>query len=230
MDTVLSALSAGLAGSLALALLAAFAWGIASLVLSPCHLAGIPLLVAFINGQPVVTPRRAAALAAVFGVGIFGAIVVVGVATAGLGRLAGDLGPWVTYVVAAVFFLAGLSLLDVIPANWTPPQVASLRGRGAFGALALGLVFGVALGPCTFAYLAPVLGVAFAAGTADLGFAGALVIAFALGHCLLLVLAGASAGRFRSRLSAAGGARLQAWRYASGVLVLIGGVYLVYVA
>jgi cytochrome c-type biogenesis protein len=231
VDTLFGGLSAGLHGSLAIAVAASFSWGLASLALSPCHLASIPLLVAFINGQPVTSARRAGLLAALFAVGIFGAIVIVGVATAGAGRLVGDIGPWASYAVAGVFLVTGLSLLDVIPANWQAPSVPTLRGRGGVGALVLGLVFGLALGPCTFAYLAPVLGVAFAAGTHSVAVGVTLVAAFALGHCALIVLAGASAGRLRRILAAAGdGTRLQLWRHGSGVLVLVGGLYLLYCA
>jgi len=231
VETLFGALSSGLNASMAIAVTAAFAWGLVSLALSPCHLASIPLLVGFINGQPVASTRRAAGLATAFAAGVFGAIVIVGVITAGAGRLIGDVGPWATYVVAAVFFLTGLSLLDVLPANWQIPDVPMLRGRGWGGALVLGLVFGLALGPCTFAYLAPVLGVAFAAGTGNMWVGVMLVTAFAVGHCVLIVLAGASAGRLRQVLAATGdGARLQVWRRASGVLVLLGGLYLLYSA
>jgi cytochrome c-type biogenesis protein len=85
------------------------------------------------------------------------------------------------------------------------------------------------LGPCTFAYLAPVLGVAFAAGTHSVSTGVTLVTAVAVGHCALIVLAGASAGRLRQILAAAGdGTGLQLWRHGSGVLVLVGGLYLLY--
>lgn len=231
LEGLLGSLSHGLSASAGWALLAAFAWGIASLVLSPCHLASIPLLVAFINGGRPTSGRRASVLALVFGVGIFLAIGVVGALTAALGRMAGDVGPWATYAVAVVFVLAGLSLLDVLPASWNLPDISRWRGRGVGGALVLGVVFGVALGPCTFAYLAPVLGAAFAAGQARIGFGVLLVLAFAIGHCLFIVLAGASTGHLNAALARGGdGRRWRSCRYASGVLVLIGALYLVYSA
>lgn len=231
MEGLLGSLSHGLTASAGWALLAAFAWGIASLVLSPCHLASVPLLVAYINGGPPTSGRRAGVLASVFGVGIFLAIGVIGALTAAMGRMAGDVGSWASYAVAVVFVLAGLSLLDVLPGSWSMPDVTRWRGRGTSGAFLLGLVFGVALGPCTFAYLAPVLGVAFAAGQARVGFGVLLVLAFAFGHCLFMVLAGASTGHLNAMLARGGdGRRWQYYRYASGVLVLLGALYLVYAA
>ena len=66
----------------------------------------------FIDGQGLVTTRRAFWLSTVFASGI-GAIAIIGVITAGLGRLIGDVGPW-NYFVAVVFFVVGLHLMDVI--------------------------------------------------------------------------------------------------------------------
>lgn len=229
---LLAALSHGLDGSAGWALVAAFSWGVASLVLSPCHLASIPLLVAFINGGPTVSTARAGRLALLFGLGLLVAIGLAGALAVSLGRLAGDVGPWATYAVVALLAVAGLSLLDVIPISWNLPDVTRWRGRGTTGALGLGLLLGLVLGPCTFAYLAPVLAVAFRTGQHATSVGLMLVLAFALGHCLLIVLAGATAGRMHQWLADHhdGHRRLVRLRHTSGVLVLAGAMYLVYVA
>ncbi len=52
-------LTAAVEGSPAVALGASLAWGILSILLSPCHLASIPLIVGFIGGQGPMPPRRA---------------------------------------------------------------------------------------------------------------------------------------------------------------------------
>jgi cytochrome c-type biogenesis protein len=231
METLFTTLSRAVEGQPALALAAAFAWGLASLLLSPCHLASIPLVVGFVNGQPQVTPRRGVAIAVLFSLGLFTTIGVIGVLTAAAGRLAGDVGPWVNYAVAAVFFGVGLSLLDVIPLGWTTPSTARLRGRGLWAALLLGLIFGVALGPCTFAYMAPMLGVTFAVAGSSLAYGVLLIAAYGVGHCAVIVLAGASTGWVRRYLHWSDTSRgVTALRYASGLLVLAGGLYLLYTA
>jgi cytochrome c-type biogenesis protein len=48
IESILEALNEGLAGAPSWALLAAALWGVASMLLSPYHLAGIPLIVGFI--------------------------------------------------------------------------------------------------------------------------------------------------------------------------------------
>ena len=232
LSDLLTVLSHGLEAPVGWALFGAFAWGVASMVLSPCHLTAIPLLVAYINGGPTQSSTRAGRLALAFGLGVLVAIGVVGVLAVSLGRLAGDVGPWATYAVVVVLTAAGLSLLDVMPISWNVPDVTRWRGRGTAGAVGLGLLFGIALGPCTFAYLAPVLAAAFTTGQHSTGVGLLLVAAFAIGHCLLIVVAGTAAGRLYRWLAhhQDGHRRLMHLRHASGVLVLAGALYLAYVA
>lgn len=229
IQELFTALNTGLAGAPAWALGAAALWGVASLLLSPCHLAGIPLIVGFIHGQGRADGRRAFALAALFALGLFITIGVIGVATASMGRLAGDLGPWADYLVAGVFILAGLYLLDVLPSPWATPGSVPLRRKGPLAALLLGLIFGIALGPCTFAYMAPVLGVAFASATEAPLFAVALLAAYGLGHCALIVAAGSATALVQRYLDWNGRSLgVQRLRQGSGVLVIAAALYLVW--
>jgi len=41
------------------------------------------------------------------------------------------------------------------------PGQVGMKRKGMLAAFILGLVFGIALGPCTFAYMAPMLAVTF---------------------------------------------------------------------
>ncbi len=129
------ALSHAVAGAPLVALAAAFLWGVLSVVLSPCHLANIPLVIGFIAGQGRITTRRAFGLSALFAVGILTMIGVVGGVTVAAGRLAGDAGPFARYLVAAVLFAVGLHFFDVLPLPWSGAGLigttAEGRGRGA---------------------------------------------------------------------------------------------------
>src|SRR5512142_2883025 len=115
METLFIRLTDAMTGAPWLALLAAAGWGVASLVLSPCHLASIPLIVGFIADRGRTAPRQALTLALLFALGILGAIAAVGGVTALAGRMLGDVGPWASYGVAAVLVLVGLHLLGVLP-------------------------------------------------------------------------------------------------------------------
>lgn len=214
-----------------LALAAAFAWGVLSIVLSPCHLASIPLIVAYLTGQEQLTTRRTLLLSSVFAGGILVTIAAIGAITAAAGRVAGDLGGWVYYLVAGLFLLVGLHLLGLLPLPQVGRAVAGPRGRGAWGALLLGLVFGAALGPCTFAFMAPVLGLTFKIAAMQPWFAAALLLLFAVGHCAVIIVAGVSAEAVQRYLHWHDRAGLGPWfRGGCGVLVVLGGLYLVWTA
>ena len=231
MSAMLTDLSRAIEGVPVVALLAAFAWGILSVVLSPCHLASLPIVVGFVGGEGRTTVTRAFAISTLFALGILATIAGIGLLTAVAGRVLGDVGPFGNYVVAAIFFAFGLHLLDVLPLPALGRSVSATPRRGLLAALLLGLGFGLALGPCTFAFIAPALGVAFKVAGSSLAYGLVLLGAFGLGHCAVIVLAGTSTNLVQHYLnwseSTAGAVRL---RRACGLLVLLGGLYLIYTA
>ncbi|EDY84517.1 Cytochrome C biogenesis protein transmembrane region [Verrucomicrobiia bacterium DG1235] len=208
---------------------AALAWGVLSIALSPCHLASIPLIVGFLqDGRGATSPRRAAMLSSIFALGILASIAIIGGLTAAAGRMLGDLGPWGNYAVAIVFFVFGLHLLDFLPlpGGWRPMPNDSRRGP--WGAFLFGLVFGVALGPCTFGFMAPVLGVSFQVAPTAPAFAFGLLASFGLGHCLVIATAGTSSKWLQNWLNWQGSTPGAKWlRRSCGALVCAGGVYLI---
>ncbi|MEX0775807.1 MAG: cytochrome c biogenesis protein CcdA [Phycisphaeraceae bacterium] len=224
-------LNSAMSASVGLALLTAFIWGILSILLSPCHLASIPLVVAFVNGQGRVTTGRAVGLASLFSLGILITIAALGAVTTAAGRIAGDVGSWAYYAVAVIFLLVGLNLLEVIPMPWSQPANVSVKRKGLLAALLLGLIFGVALGPCTFAYMAPVLGATFKVGGERPLFAAALLLLYGLGHCSIIVAAGSAGGWVQRYLNwnQRHGA-ITRLRQVCGVLVILGGLWLIYTA
>lgn len=231
MENVFVALTKAVEGSAAMALGAAFVWGILSILLSPCHLASIPLIVGFISGQGPLTNRQAFAMSSLFALGILITIGLIGIITAQMGRMYGDLGGYANYVVAAIFFVVGLHLVGVIPMPFSGPGRVGVKRRGLLAALFLGLVFGIALGPCTFGFMAPVLAVSFKAAATNLTYGLALLLVFGVGHCVVIAAAGTSAEAVQHYLrwnERSRGAALL--RSVCGVLVLAGGIWLIYTA
>ena len=231
LDFVMSSLTLGVQGAPVTAMLAAFIWGVFSILLSPCHLAGIPLIIGYINARKVENISRAFFLSLVFALGILISILIIGMITAMAGRLLGDLGPLPYYLVAGVFILFGLSLTGLIPLSTSCVTKFFPEQPRKRGALVLGLVLGIGLGPCTFIYIAPILGVTLALSAADVLYGFLLVVLFGLGHCLLLVLAGISP-RFIQSLLRWNERSLSAdiIKRICGGLLLLGGAYLLYSA
>ena len=103
--------------------------------------------------------------------------------------------------------VVGLNLLGVLPLPSFGATPGAPRRRGALGALLLGLVFGAALGPCTFAFMAPLLGIALHAGSSDAAFGVLLVALFGIGHAGAIAFAGASLQSVQRWLGFRAGAR-----------------------
>jgi cytochrome c-type biogenesis protein len=189
-EGLFSWLAGALGDTLLLSMIAAFGWGVLSVVLSPCHLAGIPLVIGYIslNGQD--RRRGAVTLAGSFALGTLVTVAGIGLVTVLLGKMAGDTGRWGTYLVSGVFIVMGLYLMDLLRLNWPAIRLSDEQKGGLRGSFILGMVFGIGLGPCTFAFFAPVLGAVFSLSSENRLFATLLVFAFAFGHVLVVALAG----------------------------------------
>lgn len=228
---VFTTLTHAVEGSSAIALAAAFVWGVLSIILSPCHLASIPLIVGFIDHQGQISTRRAFYISSLFAVGILITIGAIGAITAAAGRMLGDIGKYGNYLVATIFFVVGLILLDVIPIPFSGPGQIGMKRKGMLAALILGLVFGIALGPCTFAYMAPMLAVTFKVASTSLAYGIVLLLAYGVGHCSVIVLAGTSAELVQHYMS---------WNEKSkatiiikgicGVAIILCGLYIIFIA
>ena len=231
IERLFTTLTHAVEGTPAIALGAAFVWGILSILLSPCHLASIPLIIGFIDEQGRISTKRALLISTLFAVGILITIAAIGAITATAGRMMGDVGKYGNYFVAVIFFVVGLHLLNVIPMPWSGPGQVGLKRKGMLAALILGLVFGVALGPCTFAYMAPMLGVTFKLAATNMMYGVVLLAVYGIGHCSVIVTAGTFTEVVQHYLN---------WNERSkgavilkkicGIFVLLGGIYLIYIA
>ena len=231
MEQLFTTLTHAVEGTPAIALGAALVWGILSILLSPCHLASIPLIVGFIDEQGRISTRRAFLISTLFAVGILITIGAIGAVTAAAGRMMGDVGRYGNYFVAAIFFVVGLHLLGVIPMPWSGPGQVGMKRKGMLAAFILGLVFGIAIGPCTFAYMAPMLGVTFKLAATNIGYGILLLTVYGVGHCSVIVVAGTSTElvqRYLDWNEESKGAVIV--KRVCGVLVLLAGVYLIYIA
>lgn len=222
-------LTAALTQSPGIAIGAALIWGILSIILSPCHIACIPLIVGFIDGQRNISTGRAFVLSLFLGLGILITIGMIGLITALVGRMMGDIGGYGSYFVAVVFFAVGLNLLGIMPLPFMEGGAnPNYKRKGFLAAFILGLIFGIALGPCTFAYMATMLGVVFSIASTQLTLAMLILAAFAVGHCAVLIFAGTFTEVVQHYLhwteNSKGAVIL---KKICGVLVILGGVYLI---
>ncbi len=210
-----------------IAIISAFIWGVLSIILSPCHLASIPLIIGFIDEQGRISTKRAFFISLLFAFGILITIGIIGIITGLLGRIMGDVGKYGNYFVSVIFFIVGLHLLGVIPLDFKSATASGYKNKGLIAAFILGLIFGVALGPCTFAYMAPMIGIVFTTASTNLFFSVSLIFAYSVGHCSVIIFAGTFTEIIQHYLN---------WNEKSksavilkkicGVLIIFAGIYL----
>ncbi len=216
-----------LAGNMWLALSGAFIWGVLSILLSPCHLSSIPLIVGYITGNYNLTVKKTFKLSLVFSAGILITVALIGLITAYLGRLMGDVGEAGNFIVPVVFIIAGLYLLDIIKLQFGGMNARNLKSTGYLRAFILGIILGIGLGPCTFAFMAPVLGLVFQIAKDNPAVSILVLLSFAVGHCAVIVLAGTLSKYVQLYLNWNENSKaVSIIKKACGILVVLSGIYL----
>jgi cytochrome c-type biogenesis protein len=180
-----------IAGGTIIAALGCFLWGMISVVFSSCHLASIPLIVAYVGGQQtLLKPREAGFYSAAFTSGLFITIALVGIICALLGRMLGDVGNYWQILIGLVLIWVAVGMLGVEKCSMSGSLLYRLNLRGPFGAFGLGLAYGVLSGSCTFGFIAPILAIITVQEQIAMGVL--FILLFAIGHCLPIVVAGSS--------------------------------------
>ncbi len=187
---------------------------------NPVALAAIPVSLAYVTAAR--SPRQATLYGGFFILGMVVTHVALGLA-AGLG------GSWVQHLLGRAWGLVLGPLLIVLGLMWPgwlrlPLPALKFRARpvaGAWGAFSLGVPFSMAICPFCTPALVVLLGVA--AGIGSPGFGMALLLAFALGRAMPILLGAAAAGwleglsglrRFHKYLEVIG-----------GILLMLSGLY-----
>lgn len=215
----------------ALKYIGAFMWGISSVILSPCGISSIPLVVSYITNTDNPSQFRAFIISCAFCLGIIFNLMLVAFITSGIGMLLGGYERFLTLVVAIVFIIMGLHLTGIIHVRFFSfgSGGTGTESQDIKGAVILGIVSGLSLGPCSIAYVSPVLSLAMSESSRS-GFiyAAGLILAYSLGYCTVLVIAGTSAQVFAGFLQSERGDKvLKAVNVLCGIALILGGGYLI---
>ncbi len=226
MTELFELLTEAVQGQYWIAVLAAGLWGVLSIVLSPCHLSSIPLVIGYISRQNKSSTTSTSFLSFIFASGVLFTISIIGIITAYMGRMIGDVGAWATWLVALLLISFGLYLLDIFKMDWMGGFTMKIDRAGSGGAFLLGLVFGIGLGPCTFAFLAPVLTTVFQVADESILKAIILILAFGVGHAGIIVLGGTLSTQFIRIKKWSDNSTIQSYiRRSVGVLLILSGIY-----
>lgn len=195
---------------------------------NPCVLAMVPLMIGYVSGEEGAKGWRGGLVMSLFFVlGLSVVFAVMGMLAALGGRMLGDTGDYWPYIVGVIAILMGLHLAEVLRVPMPVWSGFTPKRKGMLGALVLGGMFGLVSAPCAVPILALVLTWIATKGISVVTGAVLLVI-YALGHSVLILLAGTSMGWAR-KLIEDGAFRNagQKLRTAGGILVALVGVYLI---
>jgi cytochrome c-type biogenesis protein len=207
--------------------LGCFLWGMVSVLFSPCHLASIPLIVSYVAGQnQLVVGRKAALYAILFTFGLFITIATIGITCSLLGRMLGDVGPYMSIAVGSFLMLVALDFLGVVSCSMPGSLMAKIQIKGLAGAFSLGLAYGILSGSCTFGFIAPILAIITIQNEILTGVV--FIVLFGIGHCIPIVIAGSSSAlvkRFLDNSSWQQGSTV--FRKRAGVCIGVLGLYFI---
>jgi cytochrome c-type biogenesis protein len=227
MDAFFLAVNEWIQSGTGIAAFGCFVWGIISVVFSPCHLASIPLIVAYVGGQErLLKPRQAACYSLAFTLGLFVTIALIGIICAWLGRMLGDTGNYLQILVGLLLIWVSLGMLGVEKLTMNSALLYRLNFRGIYGALGLGLAYGILSGSCTFGFIAPVLAIITVQEQVLTGII--FILLFAIGHCLPIVLAGSFTAAVKRVMESSHWQGAGNW-FRKGAGVIIGGLGLIFV-
>lgn len=227
LDSIFLSVNHWMTGGIWIAAAGCFLWGVISVLFSPCHLASIPLIVGYVGGQEkMVQPRQAGIYSVLFTTGLFITIALIGIICALLGRMLGDVGSWWQVLVGMILIWVALGMLGVEKCAMPGGSLHKLNIKGKFGAFVLGLAYGVLSGSCTFGFIAPILAIITVQEKIAAGVI--LIILFAVGHCLPIVIAGSSTAAVKKLLenSAWNGAGTWFRKLAGITIALLGGYFI----
>jgi cytochrome c biogenesis protein CcdA len=188
----------------------------------------IPLIIGFVGGYAEGSQKKAIQYSLMFTLGLTVTFTILGIIAGVLGRLFGDVGTVWYYILPPVVILLGLYLLlaNRLNINIGLSQRFMPKRKALLGAFLLGLFFGIVASPCATPVLAVVL--TYAATKQNIVYSGGLLLAYALGHWVLVFGAGISTGFAQKVIGSHGISNFSNYSKKIAGVILVGvGIYLI---
>ena len=192
--------------------------------LTPCMLSMLPITIGYIGGYESQGRWQGAIQSSWFALGLATTLAILGIIATTIGKVYGQIGTGLPIIVSLIAIAMGLNLLEILPL-----QLPNLGGTDWISqdlphgvrSYLLGLTFGLVASPCSTPVLATLL--AWVASTQDLILGGSLLLAYAVGYVLPLVLAGTFTASIKKILELR---RWSGWiNPVSGILLLCFGLF-----
>jgi cytochrome c-type biogenesis protein len=165
--------------------------------MNPCVLVMVPLLIGFIGGMDEhVTTRKSFLFTLVFIMGFSVELAVL--FTIGLAAAPFLQSQYMVYVVAGICIILGLHFMELFQIPLPISQDKLPTYTGVIGAAVFGFMFGLISLPCTGPALLLIVSVIPLKGAL---FGGIMMLFYGIGHCLLILAVGTSAGAAKHLLT-----------------------------
>ena len=190
---------------------------------SPCVLATIPLVIGFVGGYADGDRKKAFLYSASFVLGLSITFTAFGMAAGLLGTMFGTLGGWWYVAAGTVALVMGGQMMGLYEIRLPVRRDYRPKQGGIIGSFLLGLFFGVVSSPCATPVLVVIL--TLVATKREVLYGVALLFTYALGHTLLMLVAGTFTGFVEGFVKARGVVNfsLRARRVSGAVVALVGG-------
>jgi len=196
---------------------------------SPCVLATIPLVIGFVGGYADGDRKKAFLYSVAFVLGLSMTFTAFGAAAGLLGTMFGTLGGWWYVAAGTVALVMGGQMMGLYEIRLPVRRDYRPKQGGIIGSFLLGLFFGVVSSPCATPVLVVIL--TLVATKREVLYGITLLFTYALGHTLLMLIAGTFTGFVEGFVKARGVANFSLWsKRLGGFMVAIVGGYLLWEA
>jgi cytochrome c biogenesis protein CcdA len=196
---------------------------------SPCVLVTIPLVVGFVGGYADGDRSKAFRYSLAFVLGLSLTFTAFGAAAGLLGTMFGTLGGWWYVAAGVVALVMGGQMMGLYEIHLPIKRDFKPKQGGIIGSFLLGLFFGVVSSPCATPVLVVIL--TYVATKGEILYGIALLFTYALGHCLLMLLAGTFTGFVEAFGKKQGIVNFSRWtKRLGGLIVALAGGWFIFQA
>lgn len=209
-----------------LIIIAFFAGILASL--SPCSLGILPLIIGYVGGYSKQSNKKLFIQMLSFSLGLSIVLSIIGVICAITGRaFTSFASPILILLFASVIVIMGLNLLGIIDIQF--PSIVKKMPQNKSGSLfifpfLIGTFFALASSPCSSPILASIMAVATI--STSILFSIALLFAFALGQCIIIIIFALFTSTLKNRGKFAKYSEIL--MKISGVILILAGLFIYY--
>lgn len=191
--------------------------------LTPCSLASIPMILAYV-GATSATPKKAFRLSLAMALGMAVTFGVFGSVASVIGHMMHEAGHWWKAVMGILMILMALQIWEVIHIIPHIHMTEKVSRRGYTGAFLTGALSGLFASHCAVPVMVALLALA-AEVSRGIGWGILLMVCYAVGHSILLLLAGTGYGYVEQMMKDPRLGAVNKWlRIILGVIILAVGL------